>query len=86
MATEEAYVEIYDVAKEQVVAKAPLAEIKFMPRTGERIFIPKGPGDWHSYTIAAVEYFLPEDQASREGARIALKGLEKVTLYVEPSK
>jgi hypothetical protein len=50
MATEEAdqsYLELYDVEKKEKVASAPLAGIRFLPRTGERIFIPvKGPGDW----------------------------------------
>jgi hypothetical protein len=52
MATEkenESYLELYDVAKEEVVAKAPLAKVRFIPRSGERIFIAlQGSGDWKS--------------------------------------
>jgi len=55
----ESYLELFDVATNEKVAKARLADIRFVPRTGERIFIPlQGPGDWDSYTVVAVEYFL----------------------------
>ena len=63
---EESYLELYDLARKEKVAKASLAEIKFVPRTGERIFIPlKGPRDWDSYTVVAVEYFLGYDPLNR---------------------
>lgn len=83
---DESYLELYDVAKKEKVAKAPLAGIKFVPRTGERIFIPlRGPKDWDSYTVVAVEYFLGYDP-SGEPARSVSKGIGRITLYVEASK
>jgi hypothetical protein len=85
MATEKAnqtYLELYDVEKKEKVAEAPLAEIRFIPRTGERIFIPvKGPKDWDSYTVVAVEYFLGETSAGEPSLSFG-----KITLYVEESK
>jgi len=83
----EGFVELYDLTKKQVVARAPLAEIRFMPRAGERIFISvHGPGDWDSYTVVTVEYFLGYDQSTGEPARSLMRGIGRVTLYVEPSK
>ena len=83
---EESYLELYDLARKEKVAKAPLAEIKFVPRTGERIFVPlQGPGDWDSYTVVAVEYFLGYDP-SGQPSRSVSKGIGRVTLYVEASK
>ena len=35
----EGFVELYDLTKKQAVARAPLAETRFMPRAGEPIFI-----------------------------------------------
>jgi hypothetical protein len=90
MATEnhnEGFVELYDVTKKQAVAREPLAEIKFMPRAGERIFIPlSGPGDWDSYTVLTVEYFLGYDQSAGQASPSIVGGPGRVTLYVEPSK
>ena len=84
---EESYLELYDLARKEKVAKAPLAEIKFVPRTGERIFIPlKGPRDWDSYTVVAVEYFLGYDPSTGEPSRSVSKGIGRITLYVEASK
>jgi hypothetical protein len=83
----ESYIELYDVARKEKVAKAPLAEIKFVPRTGERIFIPlSGPKDWDSYTVVAVEYFLGYDPSTGEPTRSVSKGIGRITLYVEASK
>jgi hypothetical protein len=85
MATEKAnqsYLELYEVEKKEKVAEAPLAEIRFIPRTGERIFIPiKGPKHWGSYTVVAVEYFLGETSGGEPSL-----SFEKITLYVEESK
>jgi hypothetical protein len=85
MATEEAdqsYLELYDVEKKEKVASAPLAGIRFLPRTGERIFIPvKGPGDWKSYTVVAVEYFIGEMATGEPSPKSG-----RVTLYAEPSR
>jgi len=62
------------------------AEIKFVPRTGERIFIPlEGAGDWDSYTVVAVEYFLVYDPSTGEPSRSVSKGIERITLYA-PSR
>ena len=84
---DESYIELYDVARKEKVAKAPLAEIKFVPRTGERIFIPlQRAGDWDSYTVVGVEYFLGYDRSTGEPARSASKGIGRITLYVEASK
>lgn len=89
MATEndnEGFVELYDLTRKQAVARAPLAEIRFMPRAGERIFIPvRGPGDWDSYTVVTVEYFLGYEATMRP-SRSLTSGMGRVTLYVEPSK
>jgi hypothetical protein len=41
MATDnESYLELFHVSKKAQVAKVPLASIRFMPRVGERIFLP----------------------------------------------
>ena len=83
----EGFVELYDLTKKQAVARAPLAEIRFMPRAGERIFIPVGgPKNWESYTVVTVEYFLGYDQSTNDPARSLMRGIGRVTLYVEPSK
>ena len=83
----ESYLELYDVAKKEKVAKTPLADIRFIPRTGERIFIPRrAPGDWDSYTVVAVEYFLGYDPSTGEPSRSVSGGIGRITLYVEASK
>ena len=82
----EGFVELYDLTNKQAVARAPLAEIRFMPRAGERIFISMGgPKDWMSYTVDTVEYFLGYDQSTNEPARSLTRGIGRVTLYVRPS-
>jgi hypothetical protein len=90
MATEkenESYLELYDVAKKERVTKAPLKDIRFLPRTGERIFIPvDGAGGWDSYTVVAVEYFLGYDLPTGEPSRSMSSGIGRITLYVESSK
>jgi hypothetical protein len=83
----EGFVELFDLTKKQTVAKTPLQEIRFMPRAGERIFLPvDGPDRWESFTVVTVEYFLGYDQATNEPARSLIRGMGRVTLYVEPSK
>jgi hypothetical protein len=83
----EPFVELFDLTKKQTVVKTPLAEIRFMPRAGERIFIPlDGPERWESFTVVTVEYFLGYDQSTNEPARSLMQGMGRVTLYVEPSK
>ena len=82
--TKENYLELFDVAKKERVTTAPLSEIRFIPRVGERIFISiKGPGNWNSYTVVAVEYFLDYDASAGETIS---SGAGKITLYVEQSK
>jgi hypothetical protein len=83
----ESYLELYDVAKEETVAKTPLAKVRFIPRSGERIFIAlKGPGTWMSYTVLDVQYFLGYDSITGKPSRSGSEGSSRVTLYVEPSK
>ncbi len=80
MATDnESYLELFDVSKKTQVGKAPLASIRFMPRVGERIFLPHNQaGHWVSYTVVSIEYFLGRPSPS--------EGMDRVTLYVEESK
>ena len=90
MATEkenESYLELYDIAKKETVAKTPLAKARFIPRSGERIFIAlQGPGNWTSYTVVDVQYFLGYDSSTGKPARSGSEGIGRITLYVEPSK
>ena len=75
----ETYLELFHVSRKTQVGKAPLASIRFMPRIGERIFLPlKEPEHWVSYTVVSVEYFL--------GGRSPSESMDRVTLYVEDSK
>ena len=80
MATDnETYLELFDVSKKTQVGTAPLASIRFMPRIGERIFLPiDEPKHWNSYTVVAVEYFL--------GGHSPSESMDRVTLYVEELK
>jgi hypothetical protein len=81
----QSYVELFDIAKKETVAKAPLAAIAHLPRAGERIFLPlQQPGDWEAYTVMAVEYFLGGKQPASVGPHEA-SGMDRVTLYVERS-
>lgn len=83
----EGYLELFDVAKKEQVAKAPLAEIKFIPPMGERIFIGlRGPKEFDSYTVVAVEYFLGYGPSTRHPSRSKSGGVGRITLYVEASK
>jgi len=82
----ESYLELFDIATKQQVAKTPLKEIRFIPRSGERIFIAaEGPGDWISYTVMAVEYFLGYEPSMGEPSRSVSDGIGRITLYVEAS-
>ena len=83
----EAYLELYDVDKKETVAKTPLARVRFIPRSGERIFLSiQGPGDWASYTVVDVVYFLGYDLSTGEPSRSGSDGVGRITLYVEASK
>jgi hypothetical protein len=83
----ESYLEVFDVSKKAQVAKIPLASVRFIPRTGERIFFSSsGPGNWVSYTVITVEYFIGYDPSTATPATPAMGGFGRVTLYVEESK
>jgi hypothetical protein len=90
MATEmenESYLEVYDIDKKESVARTPFAKVRFIPRSGERIFIAlQGPGNWVSYTVLDVHYVLGYDSSTGKPARSGSEGVGRVTLYVEPSK
>ena len=74
--------ELFDVSKKSVIATVPLDQIKHMPRTGERIFLPlHQPGDWVPFKIVDIEYFL----RTKEGP-LEAPGMLRVTVYVEESK
>jgi hypothetical protein len=76
------YFELFDVSKKSVIATVPLDQIKHMPRTGERIFLPlHEPGDWVAFKILDIEYFL----RTKEGP-LDDPGMLRVTVYVEESK
>jgi len=80
------YVEMFDISKKKTVARAPLAAISHLPRTGERIFLPLHRlGDWEAYTIIEVEYFVGGEPLPSEGP-LESPGLVRVTLYVAPAK
>lgn len=81
------FLELYDLTTKKAVARAPLAEIRFIPRPGERIFLSVGqPGEWHSYTVVNVEYFLGYDESTNEPSGSLLRSMGRVTLYAEPAK
>jgi hypothetical protein len=83
----DSYLELYDIATKEIVARTPLAAIRFIPRTGERIFISRnGPGSWSSYTVIAVEYFLGYESDTAEPSRSISHGMGRISLYVEESK
>ena len=76
------YFELFDVSKKSVIATLPLDQIKHMPRTGERIFLPlHEPEDWVAFKIVDIEYFL----RTKEGP-LEVPGMLRVTVYVEESK
>jgi hypothetical protein len=82
----QSYLELFDISKKEQVARAPLASIKHIPRTGERVFLPlHRPGDWEAFRVVAVEYFLGGEPSVSRGSLDEL-GLVRITLYVEQSK
>jgi hypothetical protein len=79
------FIEIYDLTKNKVASTFPLAHLKFLPRKGERVLVsPSGLGDWESYSIVNVAYFLGYDPATKTPETPSQAG--KITLYVEPSE
>jgi hypothetical protein len=79
------FIEMLDAVKNLVVSKLPLAQLRFIPRKGERILISvTGQSDWKSYRIVDVEYFLSYDPSTGTPDTPSQAG--KITLYVEPSE
>ena len=82
----QSYVELFEVPKNECIARAPLAEIPHLPRIMERIFL-RHPvsGEWQSYTVLNIEYFLADPAAIGEGP-LEIPGMVRITLYVERSR
>jgi hypothetical protein len=81
----EGFLELYDLTTKTVVSTVPLTHLKFMPRVGERVLIsPTGAGDWRSYKVLDVEYFLNYDSLRSVPQTASEAG--KITLYVEATK
>ncbi len=81
----QSYVELFDISKKESVARASLAAIPHLPRTGERIFLPlHQPGTWERYTVVAVEYFVGSESVAGDRPLDA-SGMDRITLYVEKS-
>ena len=77
------FLELYNLTNKTAVSKLPLSHVKFLPRVGERVLIsPSGPGDWESYKVVDIEYFLNYDPT--EGVETSSEA-GKITLYVEPA-
>jgi hypothetical protein len=77
----ESYLELFDISQKVQVAKVPLTSIRFIPRIGERVFVPLDRADnWKPYTVVNVEYFIGEPN------KPVSAGAGRVTLYVEESK
>ena len=82
MAEEEKCLELFDVSNNASIGTVPLANVTHMPRKGERIFLRnKQAGDWTSYAVVEVEYFV----GTIEGSQVE-PGTVRVVLYAEPSK
>jgi hypothetical protein len=77
------YVELFDISKNEAVAKAPLSAIPHLPRKDERIFLPlHQPGEWAAYGRSG--------GVLRGGERVGGElfqgsGTDRVTLFVEQS-
>lgn len=72
--------EIVDVGAERTIARLPFEKMRFLPRVGERIFLPsRNIGEWELCDVMMVEYFCDERVA---GSELDLTGLGKVTIYV----
>jgi hypothetical protein len=76
----EEMLEIVDVCDERTIARMPTGKMRFLPRVGERIFLPgKSLGEWKLCDVTMVEYFCDERVA---GSELELTGMGKVTVYV----
>ena len=82
------FLELYNLTNKTAVSKLPLSHLKFLPRVGERVLIsPTGPGDWESYKVVDIEYFLNYDFLNydpTEGVDTPSEAW-KISLYVEPA-
>lgn len=76
--------EMFDVSKDEQVGKVPLASVRFIPRIGERIFLPVH-ANWVPYTVVNVEYFIDYDPSTGEPSTGG-DSSKKITLYVLQSK
>jgi hypothetical protein len=82
----QSYVELFDISKNEPIAKAPLAAIIHLPRAGERIFLPLPiSGEWAAYTVVNLEYFL-DGTPSASDEPLESPGMVRITLYVERSR
>lgn len=76
----EGTLEIVDVGAERTVARLPFEKVRFLPRVGERIFLPASKiGEWELCDVMMVEYFCDE---RAPGSDLDLTGLGKITIYV----
>jgi hypothetical protein len=76
----EGMLEIVDVGQERTIARLPFGKMRFLPRVGERIFLPsKTLGEWELCDVMMVEYFCDERVP---GSDLELTGLGKITVYV----
>jgi hypothetical protein len=81
----EGFIELYELATKTIISKLPLTHLKFIPRARERILISAtGAGDWRSYKVLDVEYFLNYDPLRNVPETASQAG--KITLYVEATK
>jgi hypothetical protein len=81
----EGFIEVYDLTTKTVISKVPVTHLKFIPRAGERILISlTGAGDWRSYKVLDVEYFLNYDPLRNVPQTASEAG--KITLYVETTE
>jgi hypothetical protein len=72
--------EIIDVGEERSIATVPMESMRFLPRVGERVFLPaKKLGEWELCDVMMVEYFLDGCIA---GSEVESSGVGKITLYV----
>jgi hypothetical protein len=82
MAEEEKCLELFDIPNNASIGTVPLANVTHMPRKGERIFLRnQQAGDWTSYAVVEVEYFMGTTEDSQVDP-----GTVRVVLYAEPSK
>jgi hypothetical protein len=73
------YLELFDISDNSAIGTVPIDRVKFVPRIGERIFLPlHQPGDWAEFKVVDIEYFLSTSQS-----QFGEPGTIRVTLYAE---